>query len=206
MQRRNQHSQSACLDWLKDDLADCESILELGCGSYSPLLKIGVGARTEAVDIWDPYVIKHNQKHDYKLCWQADILTMPFPKKRYDAVVICDVFEHLPREQVLNINLYGLMEGSAKKKVIIFIMNGFVENDLADGDPYQEHISAWEPKDHIAHGYTVRGATGLRWILGKASIPKPPVFLNTRLALWSQPFIYFIPKIAWHSYCVKVVK
>jgi len=206
MHVRNSHSQSAYLDWLKDDLADCDSILELGCGAHSPILKIGYGYKTDAVDIWEPYVIEHNQDRDYRVCWKADILSMPFPKKAYDAVVICDVLEHLPREQVLKINLYGLMESCARKKVIIFIMNGFVENDLVDGDPFQEHVSAWEPEDHISRGYKVRGATGPRWILGKASLPKPPVFINTRLALWSQPFIYFVPEIAWHSYAVKELK
>jgi len=48
----NLHSQSVYLRWLKRDLADCESILELGCGSDSPLLKIGYGYKTHAVDIW----------------------------------------------------------------------------------------------------------------------------------------------------------
>jgi hypothetical protein len=206
MVRRNLHSQSAYLDWLKDDLKDCESILELGCGSYSPLLKIGAGPRTDAVDIFQPYIDKHNQAGDYRTCRLANILTMTFPHKAYDAVVICDVFEHLPREQVIAVGLYNLMERCARKKVIIFVPNGFVENDLVDNDPYQAHVSAWEPKDHYEHGYKVRGATGLRYILGKASLPKyKPIGLFTYLALWSQPFIYYLPEIAWHSYAVKRV-
>jgi len=93
----NLHSQSVYLRWLKRDLADCESILELGCGSDSPLLKIGYGYKTHAVDIWEPYVTKHTLAGNYKSCSLDNILTMHYPYKSVDAVVICDVLEHLDK-------------------------------------------------------------------------------------------------------------
>ena len=64
------------LEWLKRDLADCESILELGCGRYSPLLKVGAGPRTVAVDIWKPYINMHRAANSYSRCIEANILTM----------------------------------------------------------------------------------------------------------------------------------
>ncbi len=190
-------------EWLRFDLIDCESILELGCGAKSPLLHIGYGGKTDAIDIWQPYIERHNMAGDYRRCWQSDILDFEFPQKAYDAVVICDVMEHLQQERVSQVDLFGLMEKCARKKVIIFAPNGFIENDLVDEDPYQEHLSAWEPRDYKTRGYKVLGATGLRFLFGKASLPKRPQFMFYILGMLSQPLVYHFPKLAWHSYAVK---
>jgi hypothetical protein len=75
-----------------------------------------------------------------------------------------------------------------------------------DADPYQKHVSAWEPEDYLKRGYTVRGATALRYIMAKAAQPKyRPYSLFTILAMLSQPYIFNNPKLAWHSYAVKVL-
>lgn len=190
--------------WLKRDLADCETILELGCGSNSPLLQIGDSKRTDTVDIWQPYIDMHNKRGDYHGCWQADILKMGFPEKQYDAVVICDVMEHLDKAEVYKQGLFFNMEACAKKKVIIFAPNGFVENDLVDGDPHQAHVSAWEPRDYQQRGYSVVGATGFRWLFGKASLPKyRPYRMCAIIGMLSKPIVFHKPEWAWHSYAVK---
>jgi hypothetical protein len=190
--------------WLARDLADCDTILELGCGRNSPVLQVGLGKRTVAFDIWQPYVTMHQQRGSYLACVCKDILAMGYPEKAYDAVVICDVLEHLRREEVVRRDLFALMEKAARKKVIIFTPNGFMENDCVDDDPYQAHVSAWEPADYTSRGYSVKGATGIRWILGKASLPKwHPYSLWAIVAMASQPYIFSHPKWAWHSYAVK---
>lgn len=195
------------LEWLKRDLADCESILELGCGSNSPILKIGYGYKTDAVDIWQPYIDMHNKNGDYHSCKQADILSMEFDGKKYDAVVIFDVMEHLDREKALSKYLFEWMEHAARKKVIIFTPNGFVENDEVDGDPWQAHVSAWYPRDYQERGYKVVGSTGIRWLMGKASLPRfRPHKLFQLLILLTQPYVYEYPGIAWHSYAVKEIE
>jgi len=193
--------------WLARDLADCDTILELGCGRNSPLLQVGLGPKTHAVDIWEPYVHLHQKQADYGKVWTADIMALQLGIKKYDAVVTTDVMEHLPREQVLAKDLFGAMERCARKRVIIFTPNGFIENDKTDGDPFQEHVSAWEPKDFIERGYTVHGATGLRFIFGKASLPRwHPFSTWSIIAMLSQPYIYNHPRWAWHSYAVKEVQ
>lgn len=208
MAKANFHSQPAYLDWLKADLSDCDSIVELGCGSNSPILKIGYGPKTDAIDVWGPYIEKHNHNHDYRSCRQANILNLDgtWPVKQYDAVVICDVMEHLPKDRVIKIDLFKKMELCARKKVIIFTPNGFVENDEVDGDPWQRHVSAWTPDDYRKRGYSVRGADGFRWLYGKAGVIKyrPRTFLEYFGQL-SQPLVYYCPALAWHSYAVKKV-
>jgi len=204
------HSDYSYLLWLQKDLADCDSILELGCGSNSPLLKIGCGYKTDAVDIFQPYIDKHNKAGNYHSCKLADILTMPLIpelEKKYDAVVICDVLEHLPKDKVVEIGLLSAIEKVARKKVILFTPNGFVENEEIDDNYYQEHLSVWEPSDYICRGYKVIGSTGLRWLLGKGSLPKyHPYSIFQILAILSQPLVYKHPKLAMHSYAVREIK
>lgn len=200
----NLRSLPVYLRWLERDLADCESILELGCGSYSPLLKIGYGHKTHAVDIWEPYVTKHSEAGDYKSCTLDNILTMNYPEKSVDAIVMCDVLEHLERKDVYFAELFHKFETCARKKVILFTPNGFIANDEVDGDPYQRHVAAWYPCDYKREGYTVRGGTGFHWLYGKAGIIKRrPYTLMEYVGQLSQLLIYHFPNLAWHSYAVK---
>ena len=194
------------LRWLKRDLADCHSILELGCGSNSPLLRIGLGPRTDTIEIFEPYVDMHNRKGDYRKCWHGNLLGADLPLKEYDAVVMLDVLEHLPAVEVERVKLFDNMERCARKRVILFTPNGFVENPLVDDDPHQAHVSAWEPEVYRERGYTVHGATGLRWILGVGSLPKyHPYSVMAIIAMTSMRLIYNKPEWAWHSYAVKEV-
>lgn len=189
--------------WLKRDLEDCDVILELGCGANSPLVQIGVSHRTDAMDIWQPYVDMHRRSGDYRHCQKVDILNLNITDK-YDAVVICDVLEHLPKEEVESTKLFEKLECIATKKIILFTPNGYIDNDEVDGDPFQKHLSAWEPEDFTSRGYKVVGATGLRWLFGKASRPKyHPYSVCSIIGMLSKPLVYPRPKLAWHSYAVK---
>jgi len=193
-------------NWLKRDLADCESILELGCGSNSPILQIGYGLKTNAIDIWQPYVDMHERQNNYLEIIQGDILNMAFTQQDWDAVVICDVLEHLPKDKVSCSKLFERIENAAKKKVILFTPNGFIENDEADGDPFQAHLSAWEPEDYTSRGYKVVGATGFRWLFGKASQLKyHPYSVCEIIGMLSKPVVLNKPAWARHSYAVKEV-
>lgn len=192
--------------WLKRDLADCESILELGCGSKSPILHLGYGKKTDAIDIWEPYIEGHNKANDYHKSWLCDVLEFDFPEKAYDAVVMFDVLEHLPDNSIKAIDLFGKIERCARKKVIIFCPNGYIPNDEVDSNPYQAHLSAWRPVDFIKHGYKVYGGTGFKPFFGKSSLPKHPQWLFYLLGMLSQPLVYHFPKLAFHSYAVKELK
>jgi len=194
------------LSWLKRDLADCESILELGCGVKSPILIIGLGQKTDTIDIFQPYVEAHKKAGDYNSCEQADILNYDYPVKAYDAVVLCDVLEHLPRNGVDALDLLGKIERCARKKVIIFAPNGFIPNDESDGNPYQSHKSEWIPCDYTERGYKVYGGTGYKPFFGKGSLPIQPQSLFYFLGMLSQPLIYHLPWLAFHNYAVKEIK
>ena len=190
--------------WLKRDLGDCNFILELGCGPNSPILQMDIAYRTDGVDIWGPYVDMHNRQGNYRNCTQGDILDMKFKEAGWDAVVICDVLEHLPKDKVERLKLLDRIEKAAIKKVILFTPNGYIENDEVDGDPWQAHLSAWEPEDFTSRGYKVVGATGFRWLFAKASRPRyHPYSVCSIIGMLSTVLVFHKPKWAWHSYAVK---
>jgi hypothetical protein len=159
------------------------------------------------MDIYQPYVDNHRAAKDYKNCFQFDIMERQYSPKTYDAVIMCDVLEHLDKVDVERAKLLDRIESCARKKVILFTPNGFTENDEVDGDPYQKHQSAWEPEDFIQRGYKVVGATGARALLGQSALPKyRPQQLFALAAILSQPFIFDNPQNAIHSYAVKDVR
>lgn len=194
------------LGWLRRDLVDCKTILDVGCGASSPILKIGYGSKADAIDIFRPYVMMHRIAGSYHKCDVHDIMEMEFKPKTYDAVVVCDVLEHLPKKDVYRKNLIQILEGVARKKIILFTPNGNVANNEQDGNEYQEHISAWEPRDFKKMGYTIKGATGLRYFIGTSGAMKyQPHFIFSFLTVISQPFVLHRPKLAGHTYAVKVI-
>jgi 2-polyprenyl-3-methyl-5-hydroxy-6-metoxy-1,4-benzoquinol methylase len=191
--------------WLRRDLADCDSILELGCGSNSPILQIGYGQKTTAVDIFEPYIAMHNRLGNYRHAATGNVLTYEMHPRTFDAVVMCDVLEHLSTDAVEARRLFERMESTARKKVILFTPNGWVDNDQVDGNLHQEHKSAWEPADYLQRGYSVKGTHGWRWIVGKAGLPKrKPYSFWSIVAMLSLPLIYDRPEWAAHSYAVKI--
>lgn len=205
--REKMYEQYVYDSWIKRDLSDCETVLELGCGSGSPILRVGYGPKTTAMEIYPSYVAQHNARKDYKICFINDILKWQYPAKQYDAVVAFDVLEHLNKVEVDNFDLFGKMERCARKKVILFTPNGFTENAEVDGDPYQKHKSAWEPRDFMNRGYAVVGATGARRLLGEFALPRyKPARLWWLLSIMTQPFVYDRPNKAFHSYAIKYIK
>ncbi len=189
---------------LRQDLKDCDSILELGCGPNSLLLSIGAGPRTTAIDIFQPYVDEHRKAGSYLDCRQGDIRDAKFVAKSFDAVVMTDVLEHIARPDVEACGLFENVEKWARKKVIILVPNGFFENDKLDGNSYQEHKSAWELEDFTSRGYKVQGMTGFRFLYGQASLPRfKPSYLWFLVGLVTSPLVRNWPRIAWHLYARK---
>lgn len=83
---------------LKKELSDCTSVLDLGCGPDSPLqycknIKYSVG-----VEAFKPYLTQSKKKGlhtEYRL---EEIKDVDFPDKSFDAVIMIEVLEHLPKQ------------------------------------------------------------------------------------------------------------
>jgi len=188
-------------------LNDVESVLDVGCGSNSPLAKIQKHFYSVGVDMFQPSIeqSKNTGIHDaYK---RGDVLAIDrmFGKKQFDAVIALDLIEHLQKKQ--GYDLVGKMGKLAKKKIIIMTPNGFYKQEPYEGNPYQVHRSGWDVDDFFKLGFTVRGIRGIKWLRGEyATLKWKPWVVWGVISVLSEPFVYFFPRWAYQLFAVKEIK
>jgi SAM-dependent methyltransferase len=165
---------------LQKELADCESVLDLGCGPSSPLqhcknIKYSVG-----VEAFKPYLATTQTKKIHSEYLAEKIEEVDFPEKSFDAVILIEVLEHLPEETGRLI--LQKAEKWAKKKVIVTTPNGYFPMDAVDENSFQRHQSGWTAEQMKGLGFTVHGLSGTKFFyLNK----------NTVHSLVNQPENYF---------------
>lgn len=149
---------AALVKWL----ADCETVLDLGCGACSPVSMAGC-AGLFGVDGFDRSVEQARTSGKYKDVVCADLMTFLAgqPSGSFSAVVALDVIEHYARDEGLE--LISEMERVSSKRTIIATPNGFLPQPATD-NPRQEHLSGWKSGDFRVRGYKVRGMYGLKWL------------------------------------------
>ena len=129
------HTTVSCL---QDALADCDSVLDLGCGPSSPVQYCIHLKRTVGVEVFTDYLelAKINKTHTEYL--SANIFDLNFPENSFDAVVLIEVIEHMEKTDANR--ALALSEKWAKKKVILTTPNGFFKmDDAVDGNKFQKH-------------------------------------------------------------------
>lgn len=188
----------------REIVGSCQSLLDLGCGSQSPVERFSRSLRyTVGVDAHEPAVEQSRQRGIHTVCRRMDVMTVAdvFPARSFDCVLAADLIEHLPKEDALR--LIRMMESVAAKKVVIFTPNGFLPQSPYNGNELQRHLSGWTVRDMRELGYRVRGIRGLRWIRkSDGSLPRPAA-LWRRLVLLTQPICEAWPNLAFQLLCTK---
>ena len=165
-------------------LAGCETILDVGCGTGSPLRFLNKG-HLVGVDGFAPAVERARAvcTHDEYFVGDVRNLDELFPDRRFDACVALDVIEHLPKED--GWRMLESMERLAKRRVVIFTPNGFVPQQSKDGD-LQEHLSGWTTPEFSGRGFRVFGMCGPKSLRGEYHVikykPRPLWALASLLA------------------------
>jgi len=77
---------------------------------------------------------------------------------KYGCVTCFFVLEHLKKDDGL-----ALLEKMKKigKNVLVIVPKGFRPQESPDGNPYQEHLSAWRRNDLLKAGFDVTEAWAL---------------------------------------------
>lgn len=184
-----------------------KSILDIGCekGGRMRFITGGRHFYSVGVDIWEPYLRECRQQriHDeYVLC---DVRQLPFARKSVDLVLCLEVIEHLEKEESLK--LFAEIEAIAHKQVIISTPVGMYEQQALDGNPNQEHKSAWSPAELERMGYKVRGHGLLYWNRLAAHIPeniRPLAHIAVKML--ASPLTYFFPSLGNDVVGIKNVK
>ncbi len=201
---------------LQEELKDCKTVLDLGCGPSSPLqhcpwIKYSVG-----VEAFKPYLEESKRVGIHTEYLNKEIGDLSFEADSFDAVIMIDVLEHLPKKTAFEI--IGKAQKWARKKIIINTPNGFVQQPEVDKNPYQKHRSGWTHQEMKKLGFRCHGLAGLKVLRsGKdensgmdddltISMRFKPKFLWFTIATLSQVFTYHFPRFAFELFCIKITE
>ena len=190
--------------YIKKELKECKSILDLGCGYNSVLQYVNTPIKV-GVELFVPYLEQSEKKGIHHQYINKDIREVDFGPKSFDAVIMIDVLEHLTKEDGLK--LIKKIEKWVKKKILILTPNGFVNQDAYDNNFLQEHKSGWNVEGFKDMGFNVYGINGLKILRGYGALMKyKPVFFWTVVSDVTQKIVYHFPKFAFHLFAVKKIK
>ena len=80
---------------LKQELKDCESVLDLGCGPDSPLQYCSNVQHSVGVEAFQPYLEESKKKQIHSEYVSKKIRDLDFEENSFDAVIMLEVIEHL---------------------------------------------------------------------------------------------------------------
>jgi SAM-dependent methyltransferase len=183
----------------------CDSVLDIGCGSRSPLHgfshliphTVGVDGHPASIERSRAQGI-HREYH----CMELLDAGQRFGPKSFDAVIALDVIEHFEKQD--GFRLLEMMESMARKRVIIFTPNGFLPQDEWDSNVHQVHRSGWEVYDFELRGYRVTGMSGWKPLRGDYALPRiRPLLLGSRLSILTEPFATRFPRYAFQLLAIR---
>ncbi len=200
--------------FLRKELKDCGSVLDLGCGNNSPLRYCsGLSMHKVGIEIFEPNIeeSKYNNIHDKYIC--DDILKIDFHDNCFDAVILIQVIEHLNKKE--GEIILDRMERWAKKKILIASPNGYIPQDSFYNNPHDIHYSGWDIKEMRDRGYKAYGQGGLRFL--RKGDDKHGHGIYSTFRFWpkrlfvvitglTQLFTYYFPQFAFEVFYVKDIK
>jgi predicted TPR repeat methyltransferase len=185
---------------MKDGL----SVLDVGCGSDSPLKYLKNKSYRVGVDGFSPSIKKSKKQciHDEYIRMDICKIDKKIKENSYDVVLASDVIEHFSKKE--GRILLKKMEKIARRKVVIFTPNGFLAQGRYEDNPWQVHRSGWTPKEMTKMGYKVIGISGLKNLRGGFSRLKySPKFIWRVISDVSQLYARRNPSAAFAILCVK---
>jgi 2-polyprenyl-3-methyl-5-hydroxy-6-metoxy-1,4-benzoquinol methylase len=192
--------------YILNELKDCESVLDLGCGDHSIVQYANIPFSV-GVELFEPYIIKSKKKGIHTKYIKEDVAEIKFEPKSFDAVIALEVLEHLPKNK--SVELINKMNNWARKKVIITTPNGYCPMHEIDGNILQEHQSEWKAKDYEELGLEVYGTMGLKLFrrgAEKYATIRPLEKLLALLSDLTTRFIYNKPTVAFQLLAIKRFK
>ncbi len=192
---------------LEEAVADCESLLDVGCGADSPIQGFTKHLYSVGVDSFDPSLQKSAARKIHNRYVKADIreLEKHFEPKSFDCVLASDVLEHLVKQE--GKEFINVLERIARKMVVIFTPNGFLKQGEYESNPWQVHRWGWTSAEMEKRGYHTIGLRGWKPLRKEyAAIRFKPKFLWLFLSSLSQRWVRNRPDAAFQLLCVKTLQ
>jgi SAM-dependent methyltransferase len=190
--------------YIRRELKDCATILDLGCGEDSPVQYGSSGYRV-GVDIFLPSLQKARAFGTHHAYVRADLRHMAFRSRSVDIVVLGDVVEHLTKEDARP--LLAEAERIARRKVLVATPNGYLQHQRqwVAQNPFAAHLSGWTVREFTSMGYEVRGLQGLRWLWRPGHPRLMGLIWKAVVYCLLQPIAYHFPHWAHDLLAVKYV-
>lgn len=188
---------------LKNELRSCQTLVELGCGTKSPVAECIKNIFTVGIDGHLHSLLENKRSGYFKDYVLADLNYLPLKPNSFDCVAAFDVIEHFTKNQAKM--LIENMEKISKKKIVLLTPNGFnPKSHLEDDSPLQIHRCSWTKEEISKRGYEVFGLDGARRLRGEqaSATIKPPI-VGSFLARISDPFVFKCPSTAFALLCIK---
>lgn len=192
---------------LQKTLSNCNSVLDIGCGSVSPLHAVRKTFYSEGIDVHKQSILesKKNKIHDNYRVGRVEEIDKYYKPGSFDAVIALDVIEHFQKKEALE--LIKKMEKTARKKIVILTPNGFRKQGEYDNNPYQVHKSGWSYNDLNKLGYSVYGLRGPKALRKEyATIRFKPWFFWGFISFTAEPMLFYFPRASYHFFAVKNLK
>lgn len=196
----------SCQKELKRAVGNCKTLLNVGCGSNSPIKSFSKNLFSVGIDSFKPSIEKSKKKKIHNKYFLMDVLKIDkkFKPKSFDCVLALDLIEHLKKKD--GIRLIKKMEKIAKKKVIIFTPNGFLPQEEYENNIKQVHLSGWSAREMMKKGYKIIGINGLKSLRKEqAEIKFKPKFFWLVISALTQIFVKNNPEKAFQILCIKKI-
>jgi SAM-dependent methyltransferase len=202
-------------DCLQRELRDCEKVLDLGCGPSSPVQYCDWVKYSVGVEAYMPYLRESKRKRIHDKYLNKKIEELRFKENEFDAVIMIEVLEHLPKR--LGLEIIKKARKWARKKVVISCPNGYLPQKALDNNPLQQHLSGWKVSEMRGLGFKVRGLAGIKFLRQEVqdhtmgddmltTIKFRPQIFWFMVASLSQMMVYYFPEWAFEIFSVRRVK
>jgi SAM-dependent methyltransferase len=182
---------------------DCRTLLDIGCGSDSPIKFLSERFYAVGVDAYTPSIEKSKEKGIHDKYFEMTFSDLDkFESCSFDCVIALDVVEHLKKEEGLR--LLDNIERIARKKIVVVTPNGFLPSGPFDNNPWQVHRSGWTVEEMRVRGYKVLGIHGLRNLRGeRATLRFSPKLFWEIISTLTQYIVRNHPEFAFEILCIK---
>lgn len=189
---------------LEREVKNCKTLLDVGCGSNSPVQTFNKNLHCVGVDAFQPSIDRSHEKGIHDEYLKIDVLDIQkqFGENSFDAVAALDLIEHLTKED--GNRLLDQLDAVAIKKIFIYTPNGFLEQGDRENNPWQVHLSGWTPEEFIIRGYKVYGVNGIKSMRGEfAKVKRKPAFFWSFISDITTLFVKNKPEKAFQLLAIK---
>lgn len=187
---------------------ECRTLLDVGCGDNSVVQFFNQKLeKTVGIDLFKETVRRSKEKGIHNEYIKGDVLDIDkfFKPKSFDCVITIDVIEHLDKKEAIKV--INKMEKIARKHVVIQTTNGYLKQDMVEGNIYQIHKCGFEVDEFRKLGYKVVGMDGPKFLRAEcAEIKWQPKILFSVLANILDPLYRYFPKKCFNLLASKKIE